>query len=441
MARFRDPKRPKTPYDGYADIPYPDVAPRLMRAKDQGLVPFLGAGASRPFTPSSDTRAAALEAARIDSLAGQIGIRSDAARLFLEIALAIIQRLEAQTGPPPGRVYEAIRNSANAPSAGELAQAFAERSSYDFFLYARERIRGLTGRDDWDADALSRLLAALANLTGVGSPTPSLLDASSYSAYHKDPGDFWRDLHALFENKTTPTETQKLVADAAASYIQTNRNRAAADDYLIVTTNYDVLIETALDQAMAGGVPYYVLTVPKPALSSVELRFSPNLQTYLEMDAGDFAKITRSGFADEYDTPRSTDQFPGIQNRSRPMVIVYKIHGSLHPGASPKKDDVIITHEDYVAFLSVAQAVPMYIRSRLRAMRLMLLGYSFSDWNVRSLYRSITDYRVGRGKIAAGDYAVLLDPSPYETGFFDKNSIDIFDTTLDTFCARIRENV
>jgi SIR2-like domain len=119
-------------------------------------------------------------------------------------------------------------------------------------------------------------------------------------------------------------------------------------------------------------------------------------------------------------------------------VIVYKIHGSLHPTATADKDSVVITHEDYVSFLSVTGSVPSYIASRLPRVGLLFLGYSFSDWNVRSLYRAVTRYRAAQSATTR-DYAVLLNPSPYETGFFDKSKIDVLDTPLDLFCQRMQE--
>lgn len=137
--------------------------------------------------------------------------------------------------------------------------------------------------------------------------------------------------------------------------------------------------------------------------------------------------------------PKTTNQFSGLTNKVRPLVTVYKIHGSLHPGATSDKDGVVITNEDYVTFLSASGFVPSYIRTRLRGLGLLLLGYSFTDWNVRSLYHSLTDSQVARRTDATKDYAILLGPSPYETGFFDRNGIDIFDTPLDLFCQRMRE--
>jgi hypothetical protein len=330
--------------------------------------------------------------------------------------------------------YETVLNSPSAPTAAELALALAERSSYDFFQSAKRRIYALTGHQSWDDHKLTNLMAALARLTAIGSPSPPLLDASSYFAYRIDRAQFWADLHELFANKQQPTPTHALVARAAANYIERNREDIAAEDFLVVTTNYDSLIERALDHA---DVAYCVLTVPRCDPPTVELTFSPNTQQYFGLTDARFQRLVQNVSFDNAQ-PKTTTMFSGLVNRPRPLVMLYKIHGSLHSDATAAKDSVVITHEDYVAFLSVAGIVPTYIATRLPRVGLLFLGYSFSDWNVRSLYRTVTRYRAAQSATTM-DYAVMLNPSPYETGFFDKAKIDVFDTPLDLFCQRMQE--
>ena len=192
-------------------------------------------------------------------------------------------------------------------------------------------------------------------------------------------------------------------------------------------------MECAMD---ARSVPYCVLTVPTREPPRVELTFSPNTQSYLELSDARFDKFKNNVWK-ENNEPKPTTMFSGLVNRPRPMVMLYKIHGSLHPAATVENDSVIITHEDYVNFLSVAGMVPSYITTRLPRIGLLFLGYSFSDWNVRSLYRTVTRYRAAQ-QAALKDYAVMLDPSPYEIEFFDKNRIDVLDTDLQEFCKRMR---
>jgi hypothetical protein len=436
MARLRDPNR-SSKNDGFGHIPYPSLAQQFLKEAEQRLVPFLGAGASRPTIPTSpDAVPDPIDPALLAELTTRLDVVTPDAKMFLEIALAVIARLNAAPSPARSKTYfDVILDSPSPPSAAELAQALAERANYDFFETAKRRVYALTGRENWDDSQLTNLIASLARLTAIGSPSPPLLDASSYFAYRIDRALFWADLKKLFVNKQQPTETHRLVAKAAANYIDKNKDDIAAHDFLIITTNYDCLIERALE---AAGVAHCVLTVPKSEPPSIDLSFSAGTQAYLGLDNAKYKRLVENVTL-EAGKARATTNFPGLINRPRPMVMIYKIHGSLHDAATVATDSVVITNEDYVTFLSVTGVVPGYIATRLPKVGLLFLGYSFSDWNVRSLYRAVTRYRAAQGATTM-DYAVLLNPSPYEMGFFDKNQIDVFDTTLDQFCQRMDES-
>ena len=435
MARLRDPKRP-TRNDGFGSIPYPALSQQFLKDSEQRIVPFLGAGASRPIVSSAEAPPTAIDPALLEELTGKLQIKTEDARMFLEIALAVLARLNAAAEAPAvvQTFYEAILKSPTAPSVAELSLALAERANYDFFELSKRRIFALTGREAWDDSRLTNLIAALARLTAIGSPSPPLLDASSYLAYRIERAMFWSDLKELFVNKQVPTETHKLVAESAANYIDRNRRDMGAQDFLIITTNYDCLMERALD---AVEVAHCVLTVPKAEPPSIDLTFSPRAQAYLELSDAQFARLIDNVTRDD-GKAKATTMFSGLVNRPKPLVMIYKIHGSLHRETTAATDSIVITNEDYVAFLSVTGVVPGYITTRLPKVGLLFLGYSFSDWNVRSLYRAVR-YSRGQRTSAKKDYAVLLTPSPYEMGFFDHNQIDVFDTPLDLFCERMRE--
>ncbi|HET9369536.1 MAG TPA: SIR2 family protein [Vicinamibacterales bacterium] len=434
MARLRDPERTRR-NDGFGHIPYPILAQQFLRDQEQHLVPFLGAGASRPAAASAGESPSPIDPALLAELTARLSVTTDDAKMFLEIALAVLARLNAApTAPRSGTYYDAIVASPSAPSAAELAMALAERANYDFFDSAKRRVCALTGHENWDDAKLTNLIAALARLTAIGSPSPPLLDASSYCSYQVAREIFWADLKKLFANKQEPTETSKLVAQAAANYIERNKDDIQSQDFLVITTNYDCLIEHAL---LTANVAHCVLTVPKSDPPSIELSFSPNAQAYLGLTDARFQKLVQNVSLED-GKPRATTMFSGLVNRPRPLVMLYKIHGSLHPASTQATDSVVITNEDYVTFLSIAGVVPSYITTRLPKVGLLFLGYSFSDWNVRSLYRSVTRYRAARSATTK-DYAVLLNPSPYEVGFFEKNQIDVLDTPLDLFCQRMSQ--
>jgi hypothetical protein len=69
----------------------------------------------------------------------------------------------------------------------------------------------------------------------------------------------------------------------------------------------------------------------------------------------------------------------------------------------------------------------------------LFLGYSLSDWNVRSVFQSL---RKKRGEDFRGqDYSVMFHSGTYEQLFFQKNEVAILETDLNAYCAGIVESL
>ena len=69
----------------------------------------------------------------------------------------------------------------------------------------------------------------------------------------------------------------------------------------------------------------------------------------------------------------------------------------------------------------------------------LFLGYSFSDWNIRGLYKMIVGQRA-HGKTVQ-DYTVLNSLDPYESAYFAQQTIHILVTDLLAFVNNVRSNV
>jgi SIR2-like domain len=143
---------------------------------------------------------------------------------------------------------------------------------------------------------------------------------------------------------------------------------------VIVTTNYDTLMEDALEEA---GVPFdtviHCTNIAQQGRVILRKHKSP------------------PGFVE----PGEVDLSP----ESR--TVLYKMHGSIDrqpdvavstPANSPQ-DSYVITEEDYVKFLSRLNAAPPVIPLRLanhfRKSQFLFLGYSLEDWNVRVILDSL----------------------------------------------------
>lgn len=130
---------------------------------------------------------------------------------------------------------------------------------------------------------------------------------------------------------------------------------------LIVTANYDTLLERAL--------------------RSLE---SPR----------EFEKLVQpaAGFDD---TEANRGRFTSLQ--AYPGPIIYKIHGTFAEAAGDAggDGDLILTEDDYIQFLAVHEkqkeriGVPPFIRTLMTPSTLLFLGYSLEDWDFRTIYRGL----------------------------------------------------
>ena len=375
--------------EGGPPVPYVGLSPDIV-SPTQKLVPFLGAGASlagaapMPRPPSSGPDREAR-----DALASQLGL-TGAAKAYLSDAIEQAYRLQAFESDPKSVVRDVIAKPVP-PSASELANALAASVSYK------------------------------------GSWPYSLLTVASYHEYVFNRDAHWKTLSQVFASKTDPLPTHELVALAARHHLKHNTRR----DYLAITTNYDRLIEGAMDNA---GVPYCIVTLDRRD-RKVDLRFSDRVQAWLEFSDADYRD-----FQEEQNA-----KYPELfyfSNHPKPLAVVYKIHGCLYP-TTPGRDSIILSDEDYIRFLrwqgeNGERILPAGIRSLMQDKGFLFLGYSFSDWNVRGLYQMFVSERPGK---SIQDYAVVNAVNPYESAFFASQTIHLLVADLVRFVSEVKSNL
>jgi hypothetical protein len=187
-------------------------------------------------------------------------------------------------------------------------------------------------------------------------------------------------------------------------------------------------MEIALERIRA---PYCVLTVGA-ADQYVDVRFSPDMQQYLGLSANEFAEVKQE-HSQKY--PRNfTLEIP------RPVVIVYKMHGCLFP-EQPGRDTVVLSDEDYIRYLSRMSdnigMVPSAVTNLTKSCGFLFLGYSFSDWNVRGIYKAVVRHRTAAERMQ--DYALVREFSSYESAFCRETAsrINLLVTDLPKFARRV----
>jgi hypothetical protein len=210
---------------------------------------------------------------------------------------------------------------------------------------------------------------------------------------------------------------------------------------LIITTNYDDLLEKAFDNPAdgAGPVPYEVLVTP---VDDLAYEAESNDETGPEHGGGIWHREA-GGQQLDFTRVADTDLCLDISRRS----VIYKIHGSVPRGTS-WPGGYLIAEEDYARFLGrmdqgmVPGAIVSHIVKKtktgagnVRDYSLLFLGYGMRDWNLRVLLEQL---HVGRrASNQEKHYAFVLNPDQMEESLFRNRRVEVYDCDLARFVANI----
>jgi hypothetical protein len=194
---------------------------------------------------------------------------------------------------------------------------------------------------------------------------------------------------------------------------------------LIVTTNYDDLIERAFAQA---GKPFDLVIHPTDRK---------------EVEAS--VLWWKHGAAEpQIVTPNTL--YIDLQT----TTVVYKMHGSVDR-LLDKWHSYVVSEEDYIDFLSrmtSQTAVPALFAAHFRPRQFLFLGYSLSDWNFRVVLRNLETplpgHAAGAGDEAADElrsWAIQYQPSKLEQKLWDRRHVNIYDCDINEFTRRLRQAV
>ena len=192
-----------------------------------------------------------------------------------------------------------------------------------------------------------------------------------------------------------------------------------ATPQLIVTTNYDDLIERALDEENrrlgAAARPYDVVIHTTNGASGDRLLWWP----YGALEPREVV-------------PNKLDV--NIGDRS----IVYKMHGAVDRRQAGR-DQYVITEDDYIDFLARMtkdKAIPSIFAELFQSRHFLFLGYSLNDWNLRVVLNRVKkDLR--RSKKGVSSWAIQHQPRPLERRFWQERGVEVYDQLLDEFVAQL----
>lgn len=271
-----------------------------------------------------------------------------------------------------------------------------------------------SAREDWVGrrpPSGRELAAYLAAHFKYPADRPSdLLHVSQYVyAVRGGSGPLYDVLHDVFDQDFPTTRVHDFLASVPGGLRRLGPGRRPP---LVVTTNYDDLMEAAYTSA---GDEFDLL---------VYVAEGPN--------AGRFCHRTPQGLEPIQDPRTNVDLDPD----QRPVVL--KVHGFVDRGSvgGENDDSYVITEDHYIEYLArmdLDNLIPVKVLERLRNCHFLFMGYSLADWNLRAiLYRLWSDRRRDRDW-----WAIQVNPTDLERRSWRRRGVDIFDIRLDDYIEEL----
>jgi SIR2-like domain len=174
---------------------------------------------------------------------------------------------------------------------------------------------------------------------------------------------------------------------------------------LIVTTNWDNLMERALD-CVIGREAYVRIVQPMTGFNDLE----------------------------QVELRNTLDAAPE-------KLVLYKIHGSFGVEDGGSAADVVVTEDDYIKSLAIAglhdRGMPTVIASLMKTSTILYLGYSLEDWDFRTIFKSLLEPLERDEQYQS--FAFQRYPPRHWVKFWDKRGVSILDMDLSDFAAELEQ--
>jgi DNA-binding SARP family transcriptional activator len=248
-------------------------------------------------------------------------------------------------------------------------------------------------------DGAGDLAARLASAFGV--PDDRLIDlarVSQYVATMSGSGPLYDELHSHFEAAVEPSPLHRFLARLP----ELLRDRGAPHQ-LIVTTNYDLALERAFEEAEEEiDIVAYVAT-------------GAHRGRFWHRPPGEPPR--------PIDVPNTYATELSLERRT----ILLKLHGAVDPLPEREWESFVITEDDYIDYLGRSEltaVVPVALAAKLRRSHFLFLGYEMADWNLRLILNRIW----GERPVAYRSWAVQRAPSALAQAFwrrYDVTAVDV----------------
>ncbi|MGA3218987.1 MAG: SIR2 family protein [Acidimicrobiales bacterium] len=243
--------------------------------------------------------------------------------------------------------------------------------------------------------------------TELASSRELLAVAQWISAMKGGSTPLYEELHDIFDRDLPTTPLHHFLAEVPG---RLREKGLLGDPPLLVTTNYDDLLEQALDER---GEPYDLV---------VYMADGEHHGHFFHQPPGGSLKLIEE--------PREyLDASPEVR------TVVLKLHGFVNRN-DPNHDSYVITEDHYIEYLTHAdldELLPASVLTRLLNCHLLFLGYSLRDWNLRAILYQL------REKAKPNDWwAVRRDFDPVEQKTWAKKNVAMIGMTLEDYLLQLR---
>ena len=254
-----------------------------------------------------------------------------------------------------------------------------------------------------------------------------LMRVSQYASVMQGNGPLYEQLQALFQRDYPVTGLHTTLAGIPGKL----RALGYKDGLpLIITTNYDEVLESAFDAADEPFdlVSYFVSRqnlrgkfwhLPDASAHFRERRRGPTGET---MSAAPWQVIAAPNLYAEFPKDKRT--------------IILKIHGAVDRGGV-EESSFVITEDDYIDYLArmdFANPLPKKLQELMVYARLLFLGYGLRDWNLRVVLQRIWGERV----LNYQSWAVQLRPPEIDRRAWMARKVEILDLKLEDYVPQLQ---
>jgi hypothetical protein len=276
----------------------------------------------------------------------------------------------------------------------------------------------LTDRPDdaaWEAGRFppsgAELARALADRSRYPQPHDlDLLRVAQYVDAMLGEGQLYRYLHSVFDADYPPNSLHRFLARMPAHLRERGRPQL-----LILTTNYDDLLERALiDAGEEFDVVWY------------EAKRGPQ--------QGRFFHRPPDGTVVPIEIPNKY-----VELTLAERTVILKLHGAVDRTDS-KGDSYVVTENSYIEYLAsgdVREQLPFSLKERIEDSHFLFLGYSMRDWNLRVILNRVLQKKV----LDLKSWVVQREPADAgvreieEALWRDRGNIDLLYVPLQEYVA------